>query len=77
MAKFNYRVIQNKTSWTAEIIRKATANKTVVSTKQDDFATEEEAETWAKSKLESFVKELNEKRQKLSEAKSAKEANLK
>ena len=77
MAKFNYRVVQKNTSWTAEIIRKATANKTVVSTKKGDFATEEEAETWAKSKLESFVKELNEKRLKASEAKSAKEANLK
>jgi frataxin-like iron-binding protein CyaY len=76
MAKFNYRVIQNKTTWTAEIIRKATANKMVVSTKQGGFTTEEEAETWAKSKLETFVKELNDKRLKASEAKSAKEANL-
>ena len=76
MAKFNYRVVQKGTSWTAEIIRKATATKTVVSTKKDAFATEEEAETWAKSKLETFVKELNDKRLKASEAKSAKEANL-
>ena len=71
MSKFNYRIVQDENSWTAEIIRKVTAKKTVVTTKQSDFVSEEEAETWAKKKLLSFVKELNEKRQQQKEAKEA------
>ena len=70
MAKFNYRLVQNDKSWSAEIIRKMTAKKVVVTLKKDGFATEKEADTWGKSELESFVTTLNERRRLLNEKKS-------
>ncbi|MDO8271578.1 MAG: DUF3622 domain-containing protein [Gammaproteobacteria bacterium] len=46
--------------WSAEIIRRATATKTVVSKAQGGFTTEAEAQTWAERELAVFL-ELNER----------------
>jgi hypothetical protein len=69
MAEFNYRLVQNDKSWSAEIIRKMTSKKMVVTMKKDDFASEKEADDWGKSELKSFVKTLNERRRLLKENK--------
>lgn len=65
--KYDYRVVQNDTSWTAEITRRMTSKKTVVSKKQSGFATESEAQEWGKKELESFSKNLNERNKRRSE----------
>lgn len=65
MAKFNYRLVQNDKGWTAEIIRKMTAKKMVVTMKKDNFATEKAADEWGKAELERFVTALNERKRLL------------
>ena len=69
MAKFNYRLVQNDKNWSAEIIRKMTARKVVVTLKKDGFSTEAEADDWGKAELDSFVKTLNERRRLANENK--------
>lgn len=59
--KYDYRVVPGKTGWSAEIIRRVTAKKTVVSKSQDGFATELEAQAWGESELKSFSQNLNER----------------
>lgn len=59
--KYVYRVVQDKTTWTAEIVRRVTAKKTVVSKSQGGFATESEAQAWGESELKSFSQNLNDR----------------
>ena len=59
--KYVYRVVQDKTTWTAEIVRRVTAKKTVVSKSQGGFATEHEAQAWGESELKSFSQNLNDR----------------
>ncbi len=65
--KYSCRVVQNGSSWTAEITRRLTAKKTVVSKKQSGFATESEAQEWGKTELETFVTNLKERNKLRSE----------
>ncbi len=65
--KYSCRVVQNGSSWTAEITRRMTAKKTVVSKKQSGFATESEAHAWGDKELESFINNLNERNMRHSE----------
>lgn len=58
--KYTYRIQQSGESWVAEITRRASARKTVVSKRQDGFATESEAEQWAKQELAAFLTTLAE-----------------
>jgi len=59
--KYNYQIIQDKTSWTVEIRRQVTSKKTVVSKSQDGFSSEADAQAWGESELESFIKKLNQR----------------
>lgn len=59
--KFDYRVVQDNTTWTAEITRRATSTKTVVSKSQDGFATEAEAQEWGETELKSIVKTVSDR----------------
>ena len=61
--KYDYRVEQDKSGWTAEIVRRASSKKTVVSKRQDGFATESHAQAWGQSELKSFL-EGQDKRNK-------------
>ncbi len=56
--KFDYRVVQNESTWTAEITRRKTSRETLVSKSQEGFASEAEAESWAKEELKSFLENL-------------------
>ena len=64
--KYNYRIVEDKTGWAAEIIRRVTSQKTIVSKRQDGFATEAEAEVWGQEELETFVKNLAERNKRRS-----------
>ncbi len=70
--KYDYRVVQNDSSWTAEITRRMTSKKTVVSKKQSGFATESEAQEWGKKELGEFAKNLNERNKRHSEQRKQK-----
>ena len=47
--KYDYRITQDDEQWVAEITRRATAKKTLVSKRQAGFATEAEAEQWGEA----------------------------
>jgi len=59
--KYDYRVTQGKTGWTAEIIRRVTSKKTNVSKSQDGFSTEAEARAWGETELKSFLESLTKR----------------
>ncbi len=64
--KYESRVIESVVAegaakeWSAEITRRATAKKTVVSKAQGGFTSEAEAQSWAEKELAVFL-ELNER----------------
>lgn len=64
--KYDYRVVQDKTTWTAEIVRRISRQKTVVSKSQDGFATEAEAQEWGQKELKEFSQNLNERNRRRS-----------
>lgn len=53
--KYGFRTSQEKDNWRAEITRRASAKKTIVSKKQDGFKTEAEAAEWAEKELLAFT----------------------
>ena len=59
--KYDYRVVQDDTGWRAEIIRRVTSKKVMVSKRQDGFASESEAKTWGEKTLKSFLDKLKER----------------
>lgn len=59
--KYDHRVVQEQSGWAAEIVRRASARKTVVSKRQDGFATESEAEAWGQGELKVFSQNLSER----------------
>lgn len=65
--KYDYRLEQYDTFWKAEITRRATAKKTVISKSQDGFATESDARTWAERELKSLLENLHERNKRRSE----------
>ena len=56
--KFDYRITQEKSSWRAEITRRVTSKKTIVSKSQTGFTSEADAEQWGRQELESFLHSL-------------------
>ncbi|WP_049722961.1 DUF3622 domain-containing protein [Gilvimarinus polysaccharolyticus] len=53
--KFDFRVIEQEGTWRAELTRRASARKTVISKAQDGFATEAQATTWAEAELKDLL----------------------
>lgn len=64
--KYDYRVVPDKAAWAAEITRRATSKKIVVSKRQAGFSTEAEAQAWGQGELKAFLKNLNERNQRRS-----------
>lgn len=56
--KFDFRIVQDKQVWAAEITRRMTARKTIVSKRKTGFATEAEAIVWGEKELKSFLDKL-------------------
>lgn len=65
--KYDYRITQDKKTWTTEIIRRVTSKRTNVSKTQDGFATEAEAKAWGESELALFLANLTKKNKRDSE----------
>jgi hypothetical protein len=59
--KYDFKVTQVDSTWSAEIIRQVTSRKTVVSKSQDGFASESDATEWAKQQLAEFLEQLKQK----------------
>ncbi|MDH5572443.1 MAG: DUF3622 domain-containing protein [Gammaproteobacteria bacterium] len=65
--KYDFRIIKDNNTWTAEIIRQVTSKRTVVSKSQTGFATEAKAQAWAQDELPAFLKNLNERNKRRAE----------
>lgn len=52
--KYSYQVAQEDNGWTAGIIRRVSAHRTMVSKTQGGFETEALAQEWAESELKAF-----------------------
>ena len=59
--KFDYRLVQDKSGWSAEIIRRASSKKIVVSKRQGGFATEIDAQQWGENELKTFLENLDQR----------------
>ena len=59
--KYEFRVKQENTGWTAEIIRKVTAKRTIVSKRQKGFSSESEAQEWGESELKAILQSVHER----------------
>ena len=68
--RYNSQVRKDETSglWRAEILRRASSKRNVVSKTQDGFATEDEANKWAEAELVEFLA-LNERNKRKSKIK--------
>lgn len=65
--KYDYRLIQDESGWTAQIVRRITSKGSVVSKSQAGFSTEDEAQLWGQKELESFLENLKQKNQRKAE----------
>ena len=59
--KYDYRAVENSGFWTAEIIRRASSKKTVVSKSQSGFTTESDAQEWGQNELKLFLQNLDQR----------------
>jgi len=53
--KFDIRLVEEDSTWTAQITRRKTARETIVSKSETGFATEKEAKAWADEALVEFL----------------------
>ena len=65
--KYDCRIVQDKTGWTAEIVRRVTSKKFHVSKSKDGFASEAEAKEWGENEINSFLKNLVERNKRHSD----------
>lgn len=67
-SKYAVQVVQNETSWTANITRRASRKAVVVSKTQDGFATEAEAMAWGEEALKAFVENQSKRNERENKA---------
>jgi len=53
--KYDYRITELEGTWRAELTRRASARKTVVSKAQEGFTSEAEATAWAETELKALL----------------------
>ena len=70
--KYDYRAVQDASEWTAEIIRRVTSTKVVVSKSQSGFSSESEALKWGNDELKTFLLNLKEKNKRHAEQREKK-----
>jgi len=56
---YSYRVVQDKTTWSVEILRRVTSRTTVISRQQGGFSTEQEAQEWGEKEVKAFIQKRN------------------
>ena len=64
--KYDYRLLQENSSWTAEITRRATSKNIIVSKRQNGFKTETDAQTWGQAELKTFLENLKSRNKRRS-----------
>lgn len=57
--KYDYKLLQDKAGWVAEIVRRVTSKRTVVTKTQAGFASEADAQAWAEQEVKTFLKSIN------------------
>ena len=65
--KYDYRVSADNGLWKAEITRRASSRKTIISKSETGFSSEAEATEWAETTLKSFLQNLNERNKRHAE----------
>lgn len=73
--KYSARITQQKSNWSAEILRQVSNKKTRVSKRQDDFATESEAQAWAEEELKQFLQQQVERNKRKAEKRAQRAEN--
>ena len=68
--KYSLRTSQEKDTWRADIIRRASAKKTIVSKTQGGFKTEAEASEWAEKELALFTAKQSAQNKRRAEKRS-------
>ncbi|GIU19582.1 DUF3622 domain-containing protein [Shewanella sp. MBTL60-007] len=66
--KYDFRVVADGATWTAQITRRQTARKIVVSKSKQGFATEAEAQAWGETELKSFLENLIKRNERKAKA---------
>jgi len=61
--KYSTRVLKSESGWQAEILRRMTAKKQVVTKSKDGFTSEDEALAWVNSELKELLVRLSEQSQ--------------
>lgn len=57
--KYSFQIKQDRSSWSAKIIRRVSSQKTVVSKRQGGFDSEAEAQAWGEKELTTFLENLS------------------
>lgn len=57
--KYSIQIKQDRSSWSAKIMRRVSSQKTVVSKRQGGFDSEAEAQSWGDAEMVSFLDNLN------------------
>lgn len=57
--KYTCRIAQDNDVWTAEVVRRVTSKKSIVTKSQAGFATDDEAEAWGQAEVKTLVKTTN------------------
>ncbi|HEY7884591.1 MAG TPA: DUF3622 domain-containing protein [Cellvibrionaceae bacterium] len=53
--KYDYLISESNGTWRAELTRRASSSKTIVSKAQEGFASEAEASQWAETELKALL----------------------
>ncbi len=72
--KFNYRLVEKRNGWAAEIIRQISARRTTISKRETGFASEEEAKVWAEKTLVEFAQNQVERNKRKAEQRHERDA---
>ena len=68
--KYSIRTSQEKDTWSAEVIRRASAKNTIVTKTQAGFKTEAEATEWAEKELVLFTAKQSEQNKRRGQKRS-------
>ena len=65
--KYSVEISKEKSKWKADIIRRASAKKNIISKTQSGFKTKKEAKTWADEELALFLTKQSEQNKRRAE----------
>jgi len=75
--KYDLNIIENESSWSAQITRQVTSKKTKLSKEKEGFKTESAAKKWAEKTLLEFTSALNTSNKKRGEQRKLSEEQRK